>query len=79
MTRHPRRRFWIESAILVLSVASLAATLIDKEWIEALTGLDPDAGSGALEWGLTLAFAAAALLSASLAWLEWRRASPARA
>ena len=79
MTRHPRSRFWIEVAILVLSLASLAATLIDREWIEAVTGLDPDAGSGALEWALTLAFAGAALLSASLAWLEWRRTRPASA
>jgi hypothetical protein len=79
MTRHRRSRFWIEVAMLVLSLASLAATLIDREWIEAVTGLDPDAGSGALEWALTLAFASAALLSASLAWLEWRRARPASA
>jgi hypothetical protein len=79
MTRRPRRRFWIESAVLVLSLASLVATLVDPEWIEAVTGVEPDGGSGALEWGLTLALAAVALLSAALAWLEWRRAQPAPA
>lgn len=65
--------------MLVLGLASLAATLIDREWIEAATGLEPDARSGALEWGLTLAFGGAVLLGASLASLEWRRARPASA
>jgi hypothetical protein len=79
MNRRPRRRFWLESAIFVLSFASLAATLVDPEWIEAVFGVEPDGGSGALEWGLTLALAAMALLTSSLAWLEWRRARPASA
>lgn len=79
MNRSPRRRFWLESAIFVLSFASLAATLVDPEWIEAVFGVEPDGGSGALEWGLTLVLAAMALVTASLAWAEWRRARPASA
>ena len=79
MSRRPRRRFWIEAATFFLAFASLAATLVDPEWIEAVFGVEPDGGSGALEWALALALAATALLTASMAWLEWRRAAPAGA
>jgi hypothetical protein len=74
-----RQRFWAEN-ILAIIVALLAiATVAQPAWIEAVLGLDPDAASGAVEWGLTLLAAGAALASAWLARLEWLRARGAAA
>jgi len=63
-----RTRFWVESALaLVCSILTLV-TIIRKDWIEAAFGLDPDHGSGAMEWeivfmaiALTVAFVTLAL------------------
>jgi hypothetical protein len=49
-----RRRYWVESACAVLAFALAVLTLISREWIEVIFGVDPDGGSGALEWGLVL-------------------------
>jgi uncharacterized membrane protein YcjF (UPF0283 family) len=76
MSRRPRSRFWIEVAIFLASLVSLAATLVDPEWIEAVFGVEPDGGSGELEWAIVATLAALTLLSASLTWLEWRRPVP---
>jgi hypothetical protein len=42
-------RVRIQSALAGMSTALCVLTLAYPEWIEALTGLEPDAGSGALE------------------------------
>jgi hypothetical protein len=67
-------RFWVESALSALFAAAAALTLWQPAWIEAVFGVDPDRGSGSLEFGLTLALGAAALLLAILARREWTRA-----
>jgi hypothetical protein len=36
-------------------------TAIHPDWIESLTGLDPDYGSGSAEWAVTLILALAAV------------------
>lgn len=79
MSRRPRRRFWIEVAIFLASILSLAATLVDPEWIEAVTGVEPDGGSGELEWAIAAAFGVLVLISALLTGLEWRRTAIAAA
>jgi hypothetical protein len=75
--RHVRRRFWIEVALAAGSAAALLATLLWREWIELVFHVDPDGGSGALEWLIVAVSATAALGCASLAPLEWKRAAPA--
>ena len=53
--------FWAE-VILAAACAVLAvATAIHPDWIESLTGLDPDAGSGSAEWAVTLVLALVAV------------------
>lgn len=79
MRRTLRVRFWVELAVAVVSLASLLLTLASKEWIEALTGVDPDHGSGAAEWALVAVSAVAMLACAALSGVEWRRACLARA
>lgn len=68
-----RRRRRVEMALAVISAVLGIATMLFPEWIEELTGLDPDAGSGALEWIITGAFLVAALISALLARRDTRR------
>jgi len=72
-----RRRFWIELAAAAASALALLATLLWSEWIELVFRVDPDHGSGSLEWAIVAASAVAAVSSATLAPLEWRRTAPA--
>jgi hypothetical protein len=53
--------FWAEVLLAAAAAVLALATAIRPDWIEELTGLDPDAGSGSAEWAVTLALAALAL------------------
>lgn len=77
MRRPPvRARFWVESAIAGLLTLAVLLTFAWPEWIEEAFGVDPDGGSGALEWALVGIGLVLALLLALVARAEWRRASP---
>jgi hypothetical protein len=73
-----RRRFWAESALAVVSVFLVLLTLVWKDWIEEVFGVDPDHGNGSLEWLITVAFVAVAIAFCVGARREWRRAVPGR-
>jgi hypothetical protein len=66
-------RFWIEAALAALTACLFVLTLITREWIEAITGWDPDGGSGSLEWGLLVVLLVASLVCSGLARAEWMR------
>jgi hypothetical protein len=68
-----RRRLRVEVVLAVISAALCGLTLVFPEWIEALTGLEPDAGSGALEWVIAGAFLVGAVVAAALARRDYRR------
>jgi hypothetical protein len=68
-----RRRLRIEVVLAIISAALCILTLVTPEWIEALTGLEPDSGSGALEWVVAGVFLVAAGVSAGLARRDYRR------
>jgi hypothetical protein len=75
MTQKLRRRFWIELSLVVANIVLLAVTIVWTEWIELLFQVDPDAGSGALEWTIAGVFLGLTIMFAVLARIEWRRAS----
>jgi hypothetical protein len=68
-----RRRMRIEAVFAGVSAALFALTLVFPTWIEALTGLEPDADSGALEFLLAGAFLLLAIGSGVLARRDHRR------
>ena len=70
-----RARFWIEAGLAVASVLLLVVTLISREWIEVVLGVDPDGGNGSLEWLIVGIVAVVALVFSIIARVEWRRAS----
>jgi hypothetical protein len=69
-----RRRFWPESATAAIAATLAALTAVWPDWIEHLTGQEPDNGNGSLELYLTAAFAVTAVIFAIVASAEWRRA-----
>ena len=72
-----RARFWLEVGLGIVSTFLLLLTLIDSDWIESVFHVDPDQGSGSLEW-LIVAVAAAVTLAMMVgAWREWRTAPAA--
>jgi hypothetical protein len=68
-----RARVWTEGALAIATAVLAAATAISAEWIEWVTGLDPDGGSGALERGLVVALAAGAVALGVTAGRDFRR------
>jgi hypothetical protein len=73
--RRIRLRFWLEMVLAAAGTVLIALTLTVPDWIEGLTGQDPDGGSGAAEWAVVVAVGAVTAVSALAARLEWRRRS----
>jgi hypothetical protein len=68
-----RGRLLVEVCLAGATGALAVLTLITREWIELLFGVDPDNGSGALEWLIVAILAVACLVLSLLARHGWRR------
>ena len=68
-----RARAWLETFLAALAAGLAVLTLISHEWIEVLTGMDPDEGSGSLEWLIVVICGVLAVLCSVLARRSWRR------
>jgi hypothetical protein len=77
--RPGRLRIGIEVLLFLVSAALFIATLVEPEWIEMLTGLEPDEGSGSLELAIAAATGLAAVGFAALSGYDLRRRAAARA
>lgn len=76
MQRQLSAGFWVELALAVISALLTVLTMAWPDWIEGLFEVDPDAGSGSSEWGITLAFILATVALAALTGRAWRRNRP---
>ena len=74
-----KRRFNIEVGLAAVTAFLLVLTLISHEWIEVLTGWDPDKGNGTVEWGIVVVLAVATVALSLRARADWRQlhAAPA--
>jgi hypothetical protein len=61
------RRILVELTLAIVAAVLAVVTAINAEWIEWLTGLDPDGGSGALEWCIVVVLALGAVVAGVLA------------
>jgi hypothetical protein len=63
----------IETGVAIVAAALFVLTLISREWIELLTGWDPDGGSGSLEWGIVVVLAVIAVGLLLRARSDWNK------
>jgi hypothetical protein len=72
VNRHCTPRFWVEGIAAGAAFLLLVVTLVWPSWIELAFGMDPDRGSGVVEWLIVLVAAMGLLGSSALALHEWR-------
>jgi hypothetical protein len=73
MSSNVRARLWLETALATLSGFLAVLMLLNREWIEALTGVDPDHHDGSLEWAIVAGLVLLCAALAVVARAEWRR------
>jgi hypothetical protein len=73
MTSNVRMRFWLEAGLAALCGFLAILTLFTRDWIEALTGFDPDNHNGSFEWMIVAALFLVCILSSFAARADWRR------
>jgi hypothetical protein len=66
-------RFRIEMGLAILTTALFILTLISREWIEALTGFDPDRHNGSFEWFIVAALFSIFVVLFTRARSDWRK------
>lgn len=73
MRRTLPARFWFEAISAALGLALFVLTLLSREWIEALTGWDPDKGNGSMEVFISVGLLAVSAISYFAARRHYRR------
>jgi hypothetical protein len=71
--KNVRKRFWVTAGLAVASVALFVVTIITPDWIEAVFRVDPDGGSGAVEWLIAAGLALVAATTCAVSVAELRR------
>jgi hypothetical protein len=67
------RRFWLEAGFGGISGLLFVITLIWRDWVEIAFQIDPDQGSGALEWAIVVVLGLVTLSLTALAGVQWRK------
>lgn len=69
-----RGRFWFETVMAIVTGILFVITLVWHNWIEIIFNVDPDQGSGLLEWMIVGALLIVTIVLLILARYEWRKA-----
>jgi hypothetical protein len=72
-----RWRFWLETVVATVTSVLFVITLVRRDWIEIVFGVDPDNRNGTLELLIVGAFLVVTITLFTLASYEWRRARAA--
>lgn len=72
-----RRRFWLEAGMATVTSILFVITLVQRDWIEVVFGVDPDNRNGTLEWLIVGVLLLVTITLFTLASYEWRRARAA--
>lgn len=72
-----RRRFWLETVMATATCILIVITIVQRDWIEIVFGVDPDNHNGALEWLIVGVLLVLTIALFTLASYEWRRARTA--
>jgi hypothetical protein len=78
MAARTRIRLYVEAAVAGAAALAGVVTIFWRDWIEALTGWDPDRHSGAAEWVIVAGLLTLAAVLGGVARAEWRRAVRSR-
>lgn len=73
MERRLRIQVWVETALAVIGVGLALLSMIWPQWIEGIIGVEPDGGSGELEWVIAAGFLVAGVVFGLLARRGQRR------
>jgi len=68
-----RRRFWVEVAAASVAGILCVITPVWPDWIEIVSGWDPDQHDGTAEWMIALGLLIVGLTMFAAAATEWRR------
>jgi len=77
MRKALRWRFWLETGVAIATSILFVITLVQRDWIETIFGIDPDSSGGGLEWLIVAALMVVTIMLFTLANYEWRRARAA--
>lgn len=72
-THHGRTTAWLQTALSGLTTALALLTIFWRDWIEALTGWDPDRHNGAFEVTIIAVLALTSVVAGVLARRMWRQ------
>ncbi len=72
-----RMRFWFETVVAIVTGILFVITLVWHDWVEIIFNVDPDQGSGLLEWSIVAALLVVTIVLFVLARYEWRKARTA--
>jgi DMSO/TMAO reductase YedYZ heme-binding membrane subunit len=78
MLRSRGARFWLETVVALLSGILGVLSVFWRDWIERVTGWDPDRHTGSVEWAIIAALLIVSVAMALRARSEWQRWTSAR-